>query len=324
MATIPNKMRLTKIAIAALPVPDADATVWDRELSGFGLRLLPSGARTYILQRRTKAGRSVRLKIARVGDLTADQARDEAKRLISRITLGEDPAEQRRQARQAERQRRQAPTVADLAGDWLRQGRTRRGEPWRDATREAYERAVAHHVLPALGAMKVEDGRAPARQGMPCRSGGRARSRRTGCSPRPRPCSGSRSGATTGRSSVNPASASAMNREQHRERYPQNGELGAAGRCAPASRRSRRAAAAVPAADRVPARRGAVHEMVGRRSRRRRLDEAGDADQAAAIASPAVEPGGGRDPAHRSRRSSRSRRSAGCGCRRSGSRGRRS
>ena len=58
MATIPNKMRLTKIAIAALPAPDADATVWDHELSGFGLRLLPSGARTFILQRRTKAGRS--------------------------------------------------------------------------------------------------------------------------------------------------------------------------------------------------------------------------------------------------------------------------
>ena len=73
MTTIPTKTRLTKRAVEALPTPtreQGERVVWDADLVGFGLRLLPSGCRTYILQRRTKAGRSIRLKIARVGDLT--------------------------------------------------------------------------------------------------------------------------------------------------------------------------------------------------------------------------------------------------------------
>ena len=137
MTTIPTRARLTKRSVEALPTPtreQGERTIWDSDLAGFGLRVLPSGCRTYVLQRRTKSGRSIRLKIGRVGDLTADQARDEARRLIARITIGEDPAEARRKARLEERQRRLAPTVAHLADEWLRHGQTRRGERWRDAS----------------------------------------------------------------------------------------------------------------------------------------------------------------------------------------------
>lgn len=59
VAGLPTKVRLTKRTVDNLPAPDRETTVWDADLAGFGLRLLPSGARTYILQRRTTAGRSI-------------------------------------------------------------------------------------------------------------------------------------------------------------------------------------------------------------------------------------------------------------------------
>jgi integrase len=226
MATEP-KVRLTKIAEKKLPTPtkeQGERVVWDSDLAGFGLRLLPSGCRTYILQRRTKAGRSIRLKIGRVGDLTADQARDEAKRLISRITLGEDPAEQRRKARVEERRRRLAPTVADLAEAWLRNGETAKRRPWRHSSREAYERALKKHVLPRIGTMKVE-------------SVERRHVRAVVEPLASKPITANRTLAATRAMfgfavksddwaiTVNPAGNIGMHHEEKRERYPQNGEL---------------------------------------------------------------------------------------------------
>ena len=175
--------------------------------------MLPSGCRTYILQRRTKAGRSIRLKIARVGDLTADQARDEARRLIARITIGEDPAEQRRKARAEERRRRLAPTVA----------RPRRGvaaprqdaprEPWRHATREAYERALTLLRPAADRRHEGRGGRAPARARHP-RAAGRSRSRRTGRWRRSGRCSGWAVKSDDWALAINPAVGIGMHHER--------------------------------------------------------------------------------------------------------------
>jgi integrase len=225
---IPMKMHLTKSRVANLSTPtveQGEVTVWDASISGFGVRLLPTGCRTFILQRRTKAGRSIRLKIGRVGDLTCDQARDEARRLISRITLGEDPADQRRRTRGEERQRRLAPTVAILAGDWLRHGRTKRGEQWRDATREAYERAVQQRVLPAIGGMKVESVERrhikPIIEAMADRP---IAANRTLAAVRA--MFGWAVASDDWPITSNPCLGLGMHREHARDRYPQNGELG--------------------------------------------------------------------------------------------------
>jgi integrase len=226
MPTIPTKARLTKRSVEALPTPtreQGERTIWDAELVGFGLRVLPSGCRTYVLQRRTKSGRSIRLKIGRVGDLTTDQARDEARRLIARITIGEDPAEARRKARLEERQRRLAPTVAHLADEWLRHGQTRRGDQWRDATREMYERAVEQHVLPSIGAMKVEAVERRHVRALLERISKPVAANRTLAAVRAMFSHAVRSDDWA--LAVNPAVGIGMNPEQHRERYPANGEL---------------------------------------------------------------------------------------------------
>ena len=70
-------MRLTKRAIESLPFPVRDEVLWDDVLTGFGLRLKPSGAKSFIVQYRNRYGRSRRLTIGKYGVFAPDQARNE-------------------------------------------------------------------------------------------------------------------------------------------------------------------------------------------------------------------------------------------------------
>src|SRR6202163_1493562 len=100
--------KLTKRTVDALkPLSDRDLVVFDSELSGFGIRVKPSGRKSYLMQYRNAGGRSRRLTIAGHGRLTADEAKDEAKRLLAAAARGQDPAEERHRALRA-------PTVAQL------------------------------------------------------------------------------------------------------------------------------------------------------------------------------------------------------------------
>lgn len=56
---------------------------WDRDLRGFGIRVYPSGAKVYVVQSRA-FGRSKRVTVGRHGEVSADQARKEATRIIGR------------------------------------------------------------------------------------------------------------------------------------------------------------------------------------------------------------------------------------------------
>ena len=72
-----------------LAVGDRDAVFWDRELSGFGVRVYPSGAKVYVVQTRA-LGKSKRVTLGRHGVISADQARRKAAMIIARIKAGED------------------------------------------------------------------------------------------------------------------------------------------------------------------------------------------------------------------------------------------
>ena len=89
--------KITKRAVDALR-PDLsgrDAWVWDTgdgALKGFGIRMKPSGAASYLVQYRTKEGRGRRLVLGRIGEMTPDQARELAKEKLRAVRHGADPS----------------------------------------------------------------------------------------------------------------------------------------------------------------------------------------------------------------------------------------
>lgn len=68
---------------------------WDQELRGFGVQVLPSGLKTFVLQYRNAEGRSRRLVIGRYGVMTVEEARKEARILLGKIAKGVDPADEK-------------------------------------------------------------------------------------------------------------------------------------------------------------------------------------------------------------------------------------
>lgn len=64
--------KLTKRTVDAIrPDPAGrEIFVWDDGLRGFGVRMMPSGAASYLVQYRTAEGRTRRLRIGKIGTLT--------------------------------------------------------------------------------------------------------------------------------------------------------------------------------------------------------------------------------------------------------------
>jgi hypothetical protein len=106
--------RLSKTAVERIAAAARDIVVWDETLPGFGVRVKPSGVRSYIIQYRNRdTGASRRLTIGKHGPLlTFDQARKRARGLLADAMRGGDPVEMRKTERKA-------PTVANLAADYL-------------------------------------------------------------------------------------------------------------------------------------------------------------------------------------------------------------
>ena len=98
-------LNLTKRSVDAL-TPGAKAFIaFDSQVHGFGVRVMPSGVKTFIFEYRPNGGgRAVakrRLKIGRFGPLTVDEAREKAKRAHARVELGADPSAEKADQRVA-------------------------------------------------------------------------------------------------------------------------------------------------------------------------------------------------------------------------------
>ena len=94
--------RLTKRMIEALEATGADYVAWDSEVTGFGVRVRPSGAKSFILFYRAGSGRSApkrKMTLGALGKLTVDEARKLAKQTIGRVANGADPAAEKAEER---------------------------------------------------------------------------------------------------------------------------------------------------------------------------------------------------------------------------------
>ena len=134
----------SKRIVDGLSVDGKDAVFWDRDLPGFGVRVYPSGAKVYVVQTRA-FGRSKRVTVGRHGEVSADQARKEAVRIIVRLKAGGSATPAKPSA---------APTVGDLAERYEREYVAMHCKP---ATVCHYGLMLRKHIVPALGKLLVSE-----------------------------------------------------------------------------------------------------------------------------------------------------------------------
>ena len=108
------RVRLTKRFVDGLTSPEREHLLWDESLPGFGVRVKPSGVKSYLIQYRNYEGRSCRVTLGRHGILGPDEARRAAQQRMATVLLGEDPAAEKRAVRKELR-------FAELAERYLHQ-----------------------------------------------------------------------------------------------------------------------------------------------------------------------------------------------------------
>ncbi len=139
------RKRLKKSAVDALEARADRYFVWDSELGGFGVRVSPTGRKTFLLGYRAKGSRIFRKYTLGVfGKITVDEARESAKKLLGKIANGADPATDLQE-------RKDSPTVAEFGIDYLGDVDARK----RPSTATEYHRVWKKHVIPALGTRRV-------------------------------------------------------------------------------------------------------------------------------------------------------------------------
>jgi integrase len=137
--------KLTKRFVEAQRPTAGNLVFFDDQMPGFGVRVMPSGKRSYFVQYRNRHGRSRWFTIGLHGKVTADGARKIARKVLDAVQDGKDPAGEREAFRQA-------PTMSDLLDRYIAEHVERRNRP---RTAEEIKRLVERHVRPELGRLKV-------------------------------------------------------------------------------------------------------------------------------------------------------------------------
>jgi integrase len=150
------KMKLTKRNLDAVkPNPTHDRYLWDDEVRGFGLRVKPSGARSFFIQYRNRRGSSRRFTLGKFGVLAPDEARKMARAKLAEVAKGADPAEERSQDRDAMTVRQLCRAYLESAEKGLILGKRKR--PKKSSTLYIDRGRIERHILPLLGSRRVRD-----------------------------------------------------------------------------------------------------------------------------------------------------------------------
>ena len=126
---------------------EKDTVFWDGELTGFGVRVYPTGGKVYVVQARGPAGPK-RVTVGRHGVLGAEQARQRAALIIARVKAGEPPVPEPMAAKLAG-----GPTVAELARRFLEDHVAVRYKPRSVAPTRS---VVNRYIVPEFGKLPLE------------------------------------------------------------------------------------------------------------------------------------------------------------------------
>jgi integrase len=144
-----SENRISKRIVDQIEPTGREFVVWDCDIKGFGVRVRPNGAKSYIVSYRAGTGRKApcrKLTLGAVGKLTPDQARNEARKAIAAVTMGGDPVADKTAARKS-------LTVAELGRIFLDEHVRPKRKP---ATAAIYDHAMKKFIAPHLGHIRVD------------------------------------------------------------------------------------------------------------------------------------------------------------------------
>lgn len=139
--------KLTKTIVDKTQPSTRDVWVWDSELPGFGIRVQPSGRKTYVTRYRTATGKQRKQTIARCADMPPDKARDLARKVFSAVAEGKDPVADRQNLRNA-------PTMEQMRDRYMKEHAIPYKKP---SSADEDKRNWRRHILPRFAGKKVID-----------------------------------------------------------------------------------------------------------------------------------------------------------------------
>ena len=142
MARKEPRARLGLNAVMAARPRATEYTLWDGALAHFGLRVQPSGARSFIVQTRIQ-GRMRKITLGRFPNMGVTEARKEAAAMLARIWAGETVAPVRET---------RPPRFADFAALY----RERRKHRWKPSSLETYDIYMRNRLMPAFGRLRLD------------------------------------------------------------------------------------------------------------------------------------------------------------------------
>ena len=154
-----SEIKLTRQVCTAAAARPEQFELWDSDLSGFGLRVMPSGIKSFIVRYRIDGGgRTAKRRtytVGRFGALTVDQARKQARAVLGAVATGEDPGK-KRIAKRGELLMSQLRDLYEERGCVIQRGK-RIGQPMKSLTKQYTMARIDHHIVPLLGRMRLGD-----------------------------------------------------------------------------------------------------------------------------------------------------------------------
>ncbi len=138
-------MALTKRQIDSFRYAGSGKDIrWDDQPSGFGVRIYPSGKKSFVIQYRKPGQRNSRFTtVGQYGTLTLDQARKKARSFLVAVQDGADPLDGRPPT---------DTTIKQFAKTYVQDYAKGAKKTWRGD-----ERRLERHVVPALGSHSLID-----------------------------------------------------------------------------------------------------------------------------------------------------------------------
>ena len=132
-----TKLKLTQAIVDKTQPQNKAIIYWDQSITGFGLKVTPTGMKSYILQTRI-AGREYKKTIYKADFIKLEQARNQARSLLGKIAMGENPFDETI---------REMNTFAKLSEAYIEEHAKKKKKP---KSAEGDRALLRNHILPTF------------------------------------------------------------------------------------------------------------------------------------------------------------------------------